>query len=139
MGPGDPGLDPAAMQRPARRARVVGAIAIDARRSSLGPSAAAADRRHGVEERDEAGDVVDVGGGGLRGERVAAPAAQDVVLRAALSAVHRARAGLIAPPTARTWEESIAARCQSICSAAWSLESSTSCSRSHTRSEERRV
>src|SRR5881397_2962958 len=106
MWPRDPGLDPAATQRPTRRARVVGAIAIDARRSSLGRSAAATDRRHGVEQRDEPGDVVDVGGRGLRGERVAAPAAQDVVLGAALSAVHRARAGLLAPPTARTWEES---------------------------------
>src|SRR5207244_11427084 len=87
---------------------------------------------HRVDERHELGDVVDVRGRGLGGERVAPPAGQQVVVGAAVSAVYWARAGSLAPPKARTWEESIAARSKSISPAAWSFAKSTSWRRRHT-------
>lgn len=123
---GDPDLDSAATQLAAGASRVVGAIAVDLSRPSPRASAATFDRRHSVEQRDEAGDVVDVSGGCLGRQRIAAPAGDQVVLGARLSAVYWARAGALAPPKARTWEESTAARRQSISPAALSFARSAS-------------
>jgi hypothetical protein len=65
-------------------------------------------------------------------ERAAAAAGDQVVLGAAAGAVDRARAGLGAPPKARTCELSITARDQSIRSASFSLANSNSCKRCQT-------
>lgn len=78
------------------------------------------------------GDVVAVAAGQRRGEGDAGRVGDDVVFRAWLAAVDRARTGFGPPLSARTWEPSITARDMSNCPAARSLPSSTSCSRCHT-------
>jgi hypothetical protein len=123
---GDPDSHPATPHLPPGTARMVGAIAVDLSRSSPWAPAASLDRRHSVHQRDEAGDVVDVSGGCLGRQRVAAPAGDQVVLGARLSAVYWARAGALTPPKARTWEESTAARRQSISPAVFNRASSAS-------------
>ena len=114
VGLGDPDLHSAPAQLAPRLARVIGAVAVDLFRSSPGTPAAPAHRRNRIDERHELADVVDVRGGRLRRQRAAAPAGDQMVLGTAPSAVDRARAGTLAPPKARTCEESIAARSQSI-------------------------
>src|SRR5262249_12985608 len=100
--------------------------------AALGPAGFAAYRRDRLDERDQFEAVVAVGGGEQEGERDAARVGDQLVLGAALAPVDRARAGLGAPKTAGTCEESTTARDQSIRSASCSFASSTSCSRCQT-------
>jgi hypothetical protein len=100
----------------------------DRRRASAGGDADGGGSRARVGSRPPAGslgDVVAVGAGERDGERCAAAAGDQVVLGAAPGAVDRARAGLFAPPNARTCELSIAPRDQSIRSASLSFASSS--------------
>src|SRR5439155_19743845 len=129
---GDLRLDAAAAKLTAALARVVGAVAVQLARSATRAAAAAVHGRDRVDERDHLGDVVAVAAGERDGQRRAAAAGDQVVLGAASGAVDRARAGLGAPPNARTCELSIAARDQSIRSASFSFASSSSCSRCQT-------
>src|SRR5436309_1199190 len=93
---------------------MVGAVAVEPARPAARTAATAAHGRHRVDEREQLGDVVAVAACERAGERRAAPAGDQVVLGAAPGTVDRARAGLFAPPNARTCELSIAARDQSI-------------------------
>ena len=99
-----------------------------AARSPASPS----HRRDRLDQRQQLGDVVPVAAGEGDGQRNAATVADQVVLRAGLASVDRARARGRAPLLARMWEASAHARDQSICPAAWSSASNTSCSRSKT-------
>lgn len=85
-----------------------------------------------VDQGYELGDVMAVAAGQTRGEGGAARVGDDVVFRAWLAAVDRARAGFGPPLSARMWEPSITARDMSSWSAARSLPRSTSCSRCQT-------
>ena len=83
----------------------------------LRPSTAPADRRDPVDEADHLSDVVAVGGAQRRRERDAAGVGDQVVLGASAATVNRGWPRPEPPKTARTCEESITARDQSIRSA----------------------
>ena len=68
---------------------VVAAVGEQLARSPAGPSAADANRRDGVDQRDELGDVVAVAAGEADGQRDAAGVADQVVLGAGAAAVDR--------------------------------------------------
>lgn len=95
-------------------ARLVGAIAEQSLGAAAGAAAFAAHGRDGIHERKKLGDVVAVAAGEAERERSAASAGQRMVLGTASGAVNGAWSRLLAPPTARTCELSIAARDQSI-------------------------
>lgn len=95
-------------------ARLVGAIAQQSLGAATGTAAFAAYGRDGIDEWKELGDVVAVAAGEAERERRAASAGQRMVLGTASGAVNGAWSRLLAPPTARTCELSIAARDQSI-------------------------
>lgn len=84
-----------------------------ARRADL-----AAHRRDRIHQRQEHRAIAHVGDGD---ERRAVGVGQDVVFAAGFAAIRRARPACVAPPRARTDDESKAARDQSSCSAALSL------------------
>jgi len=75
---------------------------------------------------------VSVAAGQRDGERDAAGVGDDVVLRARLAAVDRARTGFGPPLSARMWEPSITALDMSNCPAPRRRASSISCNRCHT-------
>ena len=114
---GYPRLDATAAELAPSLAGVVGAVAVESLRAAAGPAALAAHGRDRIDEREHLRDVVAVAAGQPDRERAAATAGDQVMLGAAPGAVDRARAGLGAPPNARTCELSIAARDQSISSA----------------------
>ena len=114
---GYPRLDATAAELAPSLAGVVGAVAVEPFRSPAGTAAAAAHGRNRVHERDHLGDVVAVAARQSDREWAATTAGDQVMLGAAPGAVDGARAGLGAPPNARTCELSIAARDQSISSA----------------------
>lgn len=111
---------------------VVAAVCVDPLRSLSGSSSDTSQGWDLVDQGDQLGDVVAVAAGQADGEGDAARVGDDVVFRAWLAAVNRARTGFGPPLSARTWEPSITARDMSSCPAARSLPSSTSCSRCHT-------
>jgi hypothetical protein len=86
---GDPRGDPAGAQLAAVDVVVVAAVGEQLPRSSPGPAASPPDRRNGVDQRDELGDVVAVAAGEADGEREAAGVADQVVLGARAPAVDR--------------------------------------------------
>src|SRR3954464_12439215 len=55
---GDPRSDPAPAQLPAVDVVVIATVGEQLPRSAAGPAAPAADRRHGVDQRNQLGDVV---------------------------------------------------------------------------------
>lgn len=78
---GELGLDPAAMQRIAMRLRIVSTVSLNQPRLAHGPTRTAAERRHRVDQRQQLGDVVPVGGGQHRRQRYPARVSENVVLR----------------------------------------------------------
>src|SRR5204863_8470224 len=117
LGLGDLGLDAAGAQRQSVAAGVIGAVAEQPPWLTARSPALAAHGRDLIDEADRLSDVVDVGGGQRDRERVALPAADQMVLGTAATPIHGTRPRFRAPPTARTCEDSIAARDQSIRSA----------------------
>jgi hypothetical protein len=103
---------------------VVCLVGVKLVRTRARSAAANLDRRHLVEHRPEHLAVVEVRPREVRGERHAAPVHDYVVLRSKLSSVGRVRAGLLAPPFARTLDPSTLTRDQSILSARPSSSSS---------------
>jgi len=86
-------------------------------RAPFRASTAPTDRRDRIDEADHLGDVVAVRSCQRRGERNPTRVSDQVVLGASAATVHRGRPRLEPPKTARTCEESITARDQSIRSA----------------------
>ena len=80
--PRDLGLDAAATELAAALARVVGAVAEELLRAAAGTATPAAHGWDRVDKRDQLSDVVAVAAGQRDGERTAAPAGDQVVLRA---------------------------------------------------------
>jgi hypothetical protein len=94
---GDLRSDAASAQLTPLRPVVVGAVGGEALGSAVRPATAAAHRRHGVDERDQLGDVVAIAGRERPGERDAAGVDEEVVLGAGSGPVNWARARLGAP------------------------------------------
>jgi hypothetical protein len=86
---GDPRGDAAGAQLAAVDVVVVAAVGEQLPWAPAGPAASAPDRRNGVDQRDELGDVVAVAAGEADGERDAAGVADQVVLGAGAPAVDR--------------------------------------------------
>jgi hypothetical protein len=110
---GDPRSDPASAQLSAVDVVVVAAVGEQIPRSPAGSAAPSSDRRDGVDQRDELGDVVAVAAGEGDGEWDAAGVADQVVLGARPPAVDRRRADVVPPLSARMWEPSTAQRSRS--------------------------
>jgi hypothetical protein len=85
----DPRRDAAGAQLAAVDVVVVAAVGEQLPWAPAGPAASAPDRRNGVDQRDELGDVVAVAAGEADGERDAAGVADQVVLGAGAPAVDR--------------------------------------------------
>jgi hypothetical protein len=126
------GIDPAAMQRVAVRLRIVAPVALNQRRFARGATRTAAERRNRVDQRQQLGDVVAVGGGQDRRQRDASRLGENVVFRPRLTAIGWVRSTFFPPCTARTDELSATTREKSSLSAPRSLSSSTRCSLRHT-------
>ena len=94
---GDPRGDPAGAQLAAVDVVVVAAVGEQLPRAAAGPPAPAADRRDGVEQRDELRDVVAIAAGQGDRQRDAAGVADQVVLGARTSAVDRRGADVVPP------------------------------------------
>ena len=100
--------------------------------AAAGPAAQASDRWHGLEKRDQLGDVVAVAGRDREGERDPGRIDEEVVFAAGTASVDRARPRLGAPFFACTWLESAIARDHSSSPAARNRASKSACSRSQT-------
>lgn len=107
-------LDPAPPQLAVVALGPVGAISEQPPGTTTWPSPATAYGRDRIDEGNQLADVVAVGGGQADGERDASAVGDQMVLGARARAVDRARPGELPPKRARTCEESIAARDQSI-------------------------
>ena len=105
---GDPRGDPARPQLPAVDVVVVAAVGEQFPRSAARPPASSADRGHGLDQRDQLGDVIAVAAGDGDRQRDAAGVADQVVLGAGPAAVDRRRADRIPPFSARMCEQSTA-------------------------------
>ena len=97
---GDQRSDPFAAQVVAGCLPLVAAVAEDGSRAAFRPAALAAHGRNRLDERDQLGAVVAVGGGEQAGEWDPAGVRDQLVLGAALAPVDRAGAGFGAPKTA---------------------------------------
>jgi hypothetical protein len=86
---GDPRGDTAGAQLAAVDAVVVAAVGEQLPRTATRPATAAADRRHGLDQGNELGDVVAIDAGEADRERDAAGVADQVVLGAGTAAVNR--------------------------------------------------
>jgi hypothetical protein len=110
---GDPRGDPALAELSAVDVVVIATVGEQLPRSPAGPPASTPDRWHGVDQRDELGDVVAVAAGECHGQRDAAGVADQVVLGAGPAAVDRGGADVVPPLRARMWEPSTAHRSRS--------------------------
>lgn len=90
-----------------------------------GPSDFACDRRDGIDQRQQLGNIVTVGRRDLGGQRDSIGRGQDMMLGAGFTPIRRIGAGLGPPKTARMELESTGAREKSIWSAARSSLSKT--------------
>ncbi len=128
----DLGLDLALAQLPVVAVRPIGTVGEQLLWSFARTTEFAAHRWDLVDERDQLGDVVAVGGGQRDRQRDSFAAGDQMVLGARSSAVGRAWARVEPPKSALICEESITARDQSISSALLSLAKSTPCNSCHT-------
>lgn len=122
----DPWPDTAIAQGWPMPLRVVSAIGVDHARPLNRVAAQAANRWNRVDQRQQLRNIVDVGSSQDRGERCAVGVGDDVVLGAGSLTIGGVRASFWPAPTARTDDESMAAREKSIWSGARSLASDSS-------------
>ena len=132
VSPGEERLDPPVPQLLTVRLAVVGAVGVglvgfEPRGARLAP-----DRRDGVDQRKQLGDVVPVGPGDACRQGRTVGVDGQVVLGAGFSAVHGARSRFFPPCTARTEVESTTTFSMSRASCRRRWSSSTACSSSHT-------
>ena len=124
--PRDSGHDAAGTNLLAVAVVVVAAVGVEGERSAAGPADPATNRRHGVEKRQELGDIVAVATRQDDGERGAVSVGDQVVLGAGPAPVDRRRARVAPPFNALTCEESTTQRDQSSFRSAFSSASKTS-------------
>ena len=129
---GELGLDPAALQRVAMRLRVVTPVSLNQARLAQGAPRTAAERRNGVDEGQQLGDVVPVGAGQDGRQRDPARVGEEMVLRPRLTAIGWVRSSCFPPRSARTEPLSTRARVRSNSPRWRNSASSTACSRHHT-------
>ena len=120
----DPRSDPAGAQLAAVDVVVIAAVGEQLPRTA---ARSPADRRDGIDQREQLGDVVAVAAGQADRERDAAGVADQVVLGARPSALDRGRADLVSPVSARTCGPSTAAESRSSWPRARSWSSSCAC------------
>lgn len=125
-------LDTAIAQGSPMPLGVVSAIGVHHARPLNRVAAQAANRWNRVDQRQQLRNIVDVGASQDRGERCAVGVGDDVVLGAGSRTISGVRASFWPAPTARTDDESTAAREKSIWPAACSLASNSSWRRFHT-------
>jgi len=129
---GELGVDPAAMQRLAMRLRIVAPVALNEPRLAHGPTRTAAQRRNRVDQRQELGDVVAIGGGQQGRQRDATRLGENVVLRPRLTAIGWVRSSFFPPRSARMEALSTRARVRSNWPRWRNSASRTACSRRQT-------
>lgn len=130
--PGDHRLDAAFAKFPAMWFGVVAAIGVNDFGLLKRPATYTANRRNGIDERQQLGDIVAVRAGqdGTDGDAIGID--EDVVFGTGSRAIRGVRASFSPAPTARTDDESTAAREKSSWPASRNFASSSSCSRSQT-------
>jgi hypothetical protein len=124
--------NPAAMQGVAMRLRIVATVALNQGGLADGRTRAAAERRDRVDQRQELGDVMAVGGRQQCRQRDAACFGENVVLRPGLTAIGWVRSSFFPPRSARTEALSTTARVRSNWPRRRNSASSTACSRRQT-------
>jgi len=107
---------------------VVAAIAVDDFGLAQWSATRAADRRDGIDQRQQLGDVVTVCAGQNHADRYPVGVYKDVVLRTRARAIRGVRPSFSPAPTARTDDESTAAYERSSCPDSRNLSSSNACS-----------
>lgn len=125
-------LDAGATERVAVRPGVVAAVPLHALGAAPGAAGAPADRRNGVNQRDQLRDVMALRGGHDHAERNPLRVRDEVVLTARLAAIGWVRSSFFPPRSARTEPLSTIARVQSSRWRRRSSVSSTRCSRVQT-------
>jgi hypothetical protein len=125
-------LDSAAMQRVSMRLRIVAPVALNQPRLAYGATRTAAERRNRVDQGQQLGNVVAVGGGQQRRQRDAARLGEKVVLRPRLTAIGWVRSSFFPPRSARTEALSTRARVRSNWPRWRNSASRTACSRRQT-------
>jgi len=125
-------LNSSLFERLSMRVRIVTAVGLDKIGLASGTPRFACDRRNGLNQRQQLGDVVAIGLGQNDRERNAFRVRKDMVLRTGTTAISWVRSRFFPAPRARIEELSATAREKSIRSAPRSFDSSTWCSRSHT-------
>jgi len=118
---GDMGFNSHLTQRLAMRLGVIGTVGIQLVKAITRCAGVAFYRGNIIDQRQQFGNVVLIGGCGVRYDRNAVAIGENMMLGTGFSAVYRARTGFFAPPTARTVALSTAQRPKSIWSAARSL------------------
>ena len=129
---GELAVDPASMQRIAMRLRIVAAVTLDQAGFAPRATGASAQRRNGVDQRQQLGNVVPVGAGEQRRQRDPARLGENMVLRPRLTAIGWVRSSFFPPRSARIEALSTRARPKSNWPRWRNSPSSTACSRRQT-------
>lgn len=116
----------------AMRVGVVAAIGVNDFRLADRTAAHAADRRDGIDQRQQLSDIVTVRSGQYQANRYPVGVYEDVVLRTWARTIRGVRPSFSPAPTARTDDESTAAYERSSCPDSRNLSSSNACSLFHT-------
>jgi hypothetical protein len=125
-------VDAPAMQRVAMWLRIVASVALNQPRFAHGATRTAAERRNRIDQRQQLGDVVAIGGSQQRRQRDAARLGEKVVLRPRLTAIGWVRSSFFPPRSARMDALSTRARVRSNWPRWRNSASSTACRRRHT-------
>jgi hypothetical protein len=129
---GQLGSNAARTEGTAVRVGIVAAVAVEAVRPAAGAAPLPADWRDGLDQGHELGDVMCVSPGQKGGQGDTLGFRDEVMLAPQLPAIRRTRARLRPPKTARTDDESTAARDQSSWSAPRNVAKSTAWRRRQT-------
>ena len=129
---GELGANAPAVERLAMRLRVVAAVALDQAGLRTGRPGRPRRGGNGVDEGEQLGDVVAIGGRQRRDERNPVRVGENMMLRPGFAAIGRVRSSFFPPRSARSEELSTTARAKSRSPRRWSSASNTACRRFHT-------
>lgn len=124
--------NPARSQLGAMRLRVVAAVALHQLRLASRPPRSAAKDRHGIDQRQQLGDVMVVGGRHRRDERNPVRVGENMMFRPGFAAIGRVRSSFFPPRSARSEPLSTTARAKSTWPRCRNSSSSTWWRRFHT-------